>query len=70
MIAPLRVAEHVLEELLADEHRAHERPEDDQSRAGSNPEESPPCDVEVVEGIPRTPLPDEECDQAGHGDGR
>ena len=33
-----RVAEHVLQELLADEHRAHQRAEDDDPGAGGDPE--------------------------------
>ena len=33
-----RVAEHVLEELLADEHRAHQRAEDDDPGHGRDPE--------------------------------
>ncbi len=35
-----RVAEHVLQELLADEHRAHERAEHDDARARRDPEDA------------------------------
>ena len=48
-----RVAEHVLEELLADEHRAHQRAEHDDPRAGRDPEDPAAGDVQVVERIAR-----------------
>ena len=50
------VAEHVLEELLADEHRAHERAEDDDPGAGRDPEDPPAGDLEVVERVRGTTL--------------
>ena len=47
-----RVAEHVLQELLTDEHRAHQRPEHDDARAGGDPEGAPRRDVQVVQRRP------------------
>ena len=46
-----RVAEHVLQELLADEHRAHQRAEHDDPRAGRDPEHPPAGDVQVVQRV-------------------
>ncbi len=46
-----RVAEHVLEELLADEHRSHERPEDDDPGAGGDPEDPAACDLRSKRGF-------------------
>jgi hypothetical protein len=40
-----RVAEHVLHELLADEHGAHQRPEDDDAAQRRDPEDAAPGDV-------------------------
>ena len=37
---------------------------------GGHPEHAAPCDLKVVEGVLRAPLPDQEGDQAGQGDGR
>jgi hypothetical protein len=65
-----RVAEHVLQELLANERRAHERAEDDHSRAGHDPEDAPPSNVEVVQRVLRPTLPDKERDPGNNGDGR
>ena len=39
------VAEHVLQELLADEHGAHEAAEHDDAGAGRHPEHAPAGDV-------------------------
>ena len=58
-----RVAEHVLQELLADEHRAHQRAEDDDPGAGRHPEGRPRGRVQVVERVRRPALPDHERDQ-------
>ncbi len=44
-----RVAEHVLQVLLADEHRPHQRAEDDDPGQGRDPEDPPGGDREVVE---------------------
>ena len=45
-----RVAEHVLQELLADEHRAHQRAEhDDARRSAATQKIAAGRDVEVVE---------------------
>ena len=65
-----RVAQHVLEELLADEHRAHERPEHDHPRRGGDPEDAAPGHVEVVERVLRTTLADHEGDERRERDGR
>ena len=46
-----RVAEHVLQELLADEHRAHQRAEHDDPGARGHPEDAAARDVEVVERV-------------------
>ena len=53
-----RVAEHVLQELLADEHRAHQRAEHDDAGARGDPEDAPARDVEVVERDSRPALAD------------
>jgi len=55
-----RVVEHVLQELLADEHRAHQRPEHDDAGAGGHPERGPRGDGQVVERIRGAPLPHDE----------
>ena len=47
------VAEDVLQELLADEHRPHERAEDDDACTGRHPERAATGDVEVVERVGR-----------------
>ena len=64
------VAEHVLEELLADEHGAHQRAEHDDAGAGRDPEDPPPGDVQVVERVARAALAEEEGDQRDDGDRR
>src|SRR2546429_693190 len=65
-----RIAEHVLQELLPDEHGSHQRAEDDDPRAGRHPEGRASRRAQVVERVPRPALPDEERDQArgGHGE--
>ncbi len=65
-----RVAEHVLEELLPDEHRAHQRAEDDDSCAGRHPERRPCGDREVVERVPCAALAEVEEPEPDHGDDR
>ena len=65
-----RVAQHVLEELLADEHRAHQRAEHDDARDGSDPEDPPARDLEVVERVRGAALPDDERDARGDDDDR
>ena len=55
-----RVAEHVLQELLAEVGSAHERAEDDDPGAGGDPERRAGGHVEVVERVPRATLPDDE----------
>ena len=57
-----RVAQHVLQVLLPDEHRAHQRAEDDDARDRRDPEDATRRDVEVVEGYRGPLLPDEERD--------
>ena len=57
-----RIGEHVLQELLSDEHRPHQRPEDDDPGAGSHPEHPPTGDVQVVQRVGGSPLPDHERD--------
>ena len=44
-----RVAENILQELLADEHRAHQRSEDDDPGDRRDPEDATLGDVQVVE---------------------
>ncbi len=63
-----RVAEDVLEELLTDEHGAHERPKDDDSGERGDPEDPPRSDGEVVEGICNPALSNEERYEGGNGD--
>ena len=65
-----RVAEHVLQELLADERGAHQRAEHDDPRARRDPEDPAPGDVQVVQRVPRAALTDVEADQRGRGDRR
>jgi hypothetical protein len=48
-----RVSEHVLQELLTYEHRAHERPEHDDPRARRDPEDPTSGYREVVQRIAR-----------------
>ena len=57
-----RVAEHVLEVLLAHERSRHQRAEDDDPGARGDPEDPARRDVEVVERIRGTPLPEHESD--------
>ena len=57
-----RVAENVLQVLLAHERRRHQRAEDDDPGARGDPEDPARSDVEVVERILRTPLPEHESD--------
>ena len=47
-----RVAEHVLQELLADEHRPHQRAEDDDPRHGRHPERPAPGDAAGHTAVP------------------
>ena len=63
-----RVAEHVLQVLLADERRRHQRAEDDDPGAGGDPERRAGGDLEVVERVLRPPLADQEGDRRGCGD--
>ena len=65
-----RVAEDVLQELLADERRAHERAEDDDPGAGGDPEDPPAGDVQVVQRVRGAALADDEGDQRGDARGR
>ncbi len=65
-----RVAEHVLKVLLADEHRAHQRPEDDDAGQGRNPERRPGGDVEVVQRVLGPSLTDDEGDRGRDRDER
>ena len=62
------VAEHVLEELLTDEHRRHERAEHDDAGDRGDPEDAPRGDVEVVERVARTALADHERGGGRRGD--
>src|SRR3954449_9083100 len=57
-----RVAEHVLQVLLAEVGGAHQRAEDDDPRAGGDPERRTGCDLQVVEGVRCATLPDDEED--------
>ena len=63
-----RVAEHVLQELLTDEHGGHERAEHDDAGARGDPEDAARRHVEVVQRIPGAALPDEERDPGGDRD--
>ena len=63
-----RVVEHVLEELLADEHRPHQRAEHDHPGARGHPEDPPPRHVEVVERRRRAALAEHEGARGGEGD--
>ncbi len=58
-----RVVQDVLQELLADEHRAHERAEHDDAGDGGDPERRPGRDVEVVERVRGPALADDERDR-------
>ena len=64
-----RVVEHVLEELLADEHRAHQRTEHDDPGARGHPEGAACRDVEVVEREPCPSLAEVEADECRERDG-
>jgi hypothetical protein len=69
--AQRRVAEHVLQELLAHEDRSHQRPEDDDAAHRCHPEDPPPRHVQVVEGRPGPALAEEEPGPRGQrGQGR
>ena len=46
-----RVPQHVLHELLAEEHRAHQRAENDDARDRCYPEGGPCRDLEIIERI-------------------
>ena len=65
-----RVAEDVLQVLLADEHRPHQRPEDDDPRAGGHPERRSCGDVEVVERVRSSSLTEVEKRERGDRDER
>ena len=65
-----RVGEHVLQELLTDEHRPHQGAEHDDPRARGHPEDPPAGDVQVVQGVRRSPLADHERDPGREGDDR
>ena len=45
------VTDDVLQILLADEHRSHQRSEDDDPGTGGDPEDPPPGDLQVIEGL-------------------
>ena len=62
------VAEHVLQELLAHEHRSHQRAEHDDAGARGDPEDPPSCHVEVVQRVAGSALPDDERDPRGDRD--
>ena len=62
------VAQHVLKELLADEHRSHPRAEDDDSGHGSHPEGTSGGDVQVVQRAAGPQLAEGERDKAEHRD--
>ncbi len=63
-----RVLEHVLEVLLADEHRAHQRPEDDDPGDRGNPEDPSARDREVVKRTRDAPLAKHERPAGGERD--
>ena len=63
-----RVAEHVLEELLAHERRGHERAEHDDPGAGGDPEDAARGDVEVVQRVRGALLPQVEGDPGREGE--
>ena len=65
-----RVTEHVLHELLADEHRAHQRAEHDDAADGGHPEGGPRGDLEIIERVLGAPLADDEEHQGHRGDGK
>ena len=58
------IAEHVLQELLADEHRAHQRAEHDDARAGGDPEDRGGRRRRGRRAGSRPALPDHERDAA------
>ena len=63
------VAEHVLQVLLADERRRHQRAEDDDPGAGGHPEDSAGGNVEVVERVRCAALAEVERDPGRERDG-
>ena len=58
-----RVAQHVLQELLADEHGAHQRTHDDDAAHGRHPEGRACGDLQVVERVLGAALADDEQDE-------
>ena len=64
------IGEHVLQELLADEHRSHQRAEHDDARACRDPEHAAAGDVKVVQRVAGTALADDERDSCGEHDRR
>ncbi|MDM7912106.1 MAG: hypothetical protein QUS09_03325, partial [Methanotrichaceae archaeon] len=67
-LADRGATENVLDELLAEEHRAHERAEDDDSGACRNPEGPATGDAEVIQRVLRPALTDEEGYSCGDSD--
>ncbi len=63
-----RVVEHVLQELLPDEHRAHQGPEHDHPCARRHPEDAAPCHAQVVQREPGPALANHEGDPCRKGD--
>jgi hypothetical protein len=63
-----RVGEHVLQELLADEHRAHQRTEHDDPGARRDPERGTGSDLEVVERVRGAALTQSEQNEADDRD--
>src|SRR5262249_30881060 len=57
------IAEHVLEELLTDEHRTHQGAEHDDSSYRGHPEHPTPSNVQVVQRMVCPPLADDECNR-------
>ena len=64
-----RVFEHVLQELLADEHRAHQAAEHDDPRHCGDPEDPPRRHREVIQRELGSPLAQEEPGDGGERDG-
>src|SRR5208282_717783 len=60
-----RIPEHVLKELLADEHGAHQSAEDNTAGRRRDPKNPSGGNVQIVERRARPVLPEEECDPRG-----
>lgn len=59
-----RIAKHILQELLADKHRPHQRTKDDDAGQSRHPEGGATGNVKVIQRVPGPPLPDDEQDSS------